>query len=203
MFVKDGFFTGVGFFFFFNERNIKLCSDIIFAVVPEKSLKVEYSSYHTLWSSSLWEDEDWGKNSLSLSNLLGLSAQSKAPESKYSKAANALFCFLFASYWFNQLDFRSPNNGWWQECIISRSGPTETTYYILRSRPDILYAGHGLVVCKEHADVFFLSILQVRKIALSINSISLFQAGFYSRLSDTMCWYKEHFYSDHILPSLC
>lgn len=78
--MKSYFFSGVGFFFFGKERNRKRSSDISFAVVP-KSLKLLHTApipFYVL--AFFWEDEDWDMNSLSLSNLLGLSAQSKAPE---------------------------------------------------------------------------------------------------------------------------
>lgn len=168
-----------------------------------KSLKLAYSSYHILCSSRLFRRWGLGQELPFTKWPLGTVCPIQGSWSWYSKAAKALFSFLFASYWFNQLDFRSPNDRWSQECRISGSGPAETTYCILRSRPDIFCAGHGLVICKQHADVFYPSIPQVRKNALGINSVSLFQAGFYSWISDTMYWYKKHFYSDHILLSLC
>lgn len=40
-----------------------------------------------------WENEDWGKNSFSLSDLLGLSAQSKAPEAGILTLQ--MLCFVF------------------------------------------------------------------------------------------------------------
>jgi len=55
---------------------------------------------------------------------------------------------------------------------------------------------NNMLVCSIHP-------LPSQKIALGINPISLFQVGFYSWISDTMCWYKEHFHSDHMLLSLC
>lgn len=189
--------------FFFNERNIRICSDIIFAVVPEThwSLQIAPITFYVL--TVFWDVEDWGTNSLPQSNLLGLSAQSKPPEDATSQAVNVLFCFLFAEYCFqNQLDFRSSNDGWSQECIISGWGPTESPSYILRHRPDTFYAGHGHGYMQTHSDVFHPPTPQV-KLALDINSNLLFQLGFYSWILDTMCCYTDHLYSDHILLSIC
>lgn len=54
-----------------------------------------------------------------------------------------------------------------------------------------------MVIGKQHSDVSFPLTTQVRKLVLGINSNLLSQLGFYSWILDTMCWYKEHFYSDH------
>lgn len=144
-----GFFNGVcgvwywfvGFGGFFNEGKHKatfwhyLCSG------ARKSLKLANSSYHILCSHSLLRH--WGTNSLPQSNL-GTACTIQATWSCYSQAVKVLFCFLFADYCFqNQLDFRSSNDGWSQECIISGRGPTESPSYILRHRLDTSYAGHG------------------------------------------------------------
>lgn len=76
-----------------NERNIKLRSDIIFAVVLEShwSLHIAPITFYVL--AVFWEDDDWGKNSLSLSDLLGLSAQSKASEA--GTLTLQMLCFVF------------------------------------------------------------------------------------------------------------
>lgn len=135
--------TGLLFWFFFNEGNIKLRSDIIFAAVPEShwSLQIAPITFYVL--TVFWDIEDWGTNSLPQSNL-GTVCTIQATWSCYSQAVKVLFCFLFADYCFqNQLDFRSSNDGWSQECIISGWGPTESPSYILRHRPDTSYARHG------------------------------------------------------------
>lgn len=139
--------------FYCKARNTKLTSDISFAVVP-KSLKLAQSSYPILRSSNLLRR--WGlRHELPFTKQsFGTVCTIQGPSSWYSKAANTLLYFLFASFWFNQLSFRSCNDRWPKECKISQSGPIETTYYILGRGPDILHAGHGLAVCVQHADIF-------------------------------------------------
>lgn len=170
-----------------------------FCCGARKSLKLANSSYHILCSCSLLRCWGLGHELPLTKEPLGTVCTIQATWSCYSQAVKALFCFLFAEYWFqNQPDFRSPNDGWSQERKISGWGPTESPSYILRHRSDILYAGCGHGYMRT---TFWC--VQVRKLALGINSNLLFQVGFYSWILDRMCWYKEHFYSGYILLSLC
>lgn len=161
-----------------------------------KSLKLANSSYHILSSCSFLRC--WG---------LGHKATSWDCQHNPShlnlllSGCKGAALFSASEYQFqNQSDFISPNDGWSQECKISGGGPTESPSYILRHRhfmQDI-----DMVICKQHSDVFYPPTPQVRKLAPGINSNLLFQLGFYAWILDTMCWYNEHFCSDHIL-SLC